>query len=460
MFSIGSLLCPCLSVPDQVALGLTRRGYRNTDLFYKKVPSFLIRKMALNVDQFMDLPDDICAKLTHLIVGSLQLMPFGFAEKLQKMDKLVHFEIYCSGFYEPHLKIPLKIETCIYRTTNFGRLVDANKCENLRVLDLQFKNHVEFQMPPNLLELRLPHVPQKIQTFPESLQRLTFDSDYDFPVDSLPPGLTFWDCGFEWNHPLPPLPETLETLNLSFEFVGSLDLLPCNIQTLGLYNTTSFVEFMKVLQTRYFTKLQKLRLDNSSLDADMCKAEKGCAQLLSKNTPNVTELHLTSFACDTLEILKLPLSNLCVFNLMLSRSVSFSHLSNLKKLHIQILVLTANATIHLPESLRVCNIEGPDDGSDRLITIETPPGLRSLSLWAIEPIFKICKLGERLEILDIHGDAIVDPMTWLPPSMRICRLHKLPEIKDLPDLDFLQIGDAVPSVNKCYKKVPDWGKLK
>lgn len=198
MFSIASVLFPCLSTSDQVALCLTMRGIRTNDLFYKMVPSFPIRKMALNVDQFMNLPDETCATLTHLILGCLQA---GFTEKLLKMTNLVYIEIYYSAASLLYLRIPPKVETCICNGASGGMLINTDECENLKVLELCNLTCAEFQMPPHLISLRLPLVQEKIQAFPESLERLAFDSPYNFPVDALPSGLTTWDCGDTWNHP-------------------------------------------------------------------------------------------------------------------------------------------------------------------------------------------------------------------------------------------------------------------
>lgn len=137
--------------------------------------------------------------------------------------------------------------------------------------------------------------------------------------------------------------------------------------------------------------MQKLVLDNFSPDHGYAK-ESECAKLIFKNAPNVPELYFNRFLCTTVEMLRLPLSKLCIEGSHLSRDVSFCHFSSLRKLRIELLGLSANSTIQLPDSLRVCKIEGPESESNAVLFIATPPGLRSLSLWAIEPILILVEM--------------------------------------------------------------------
>lgn len=439
-----SLLLMHLPVRDRVSLVLTKRSLRKTGLFYRKVPSFSICRMMLNAEQMLNLQDVMCAKLTYLTLDlkSGEPLPFGFADKFTKMRNLVYLKIQLDKFAGPlELTLPVKIQTFICRYHSRLQVTNVAECDKLRVLKLQADLLDPFKIPPDWL------LKSRLHRFPEGLEFLRFDTDCNFPVDALPPGLKFWDCGLLWNHPLPPMPETLHTLELSADFTGSLEGLPTNLRNLTI-RQASIPEFMRILTTRRLTNLRKLHIYEL-----LTKAH---AKHISQNVPNLSKLKV--IVCgDIAQSLHLPFLQELVFETWASGGLaSFTHFSHLKRLRV---CIHRTTKIFLPESIRSCKIYTPESDVDIIIT-HLPAGLKTLNLYATKDLV-IPKLNEGIAIVDISC-ALWTQIDHFPRSLRVFRVatdQSLDLNAPFPNMDFFQCDTWEPEINDVTTLYRHGGRL-
>ncbi len=73
---------------------------------------------------------------------------------------------------------------------------------------------------------------QPVDNLPDTLTSLTFDSDFNQPVDKLPSTLTSLTFDHDFNQSVDNLPSTLKSLTFGWEFKQPVDNLPSTLKSL------------------------------------------------------------------------------------------------------------------------------------------------------------------------------------------------------------------------------------
>lgn len=442
-------LCP----RDKTAIGLTCKSslgsfdkFQRRKLYHNSIPSEFdrVRKFVVK----MNLPSCDLKQMTHLIWTSnpiiLTLWPdldrlrvlcaaiTCGSVLIQMPPNLEHLRIRSDGnltLVLPNSLLVLHVSNCL--------VIGLENHPNLTSLVYKHPDVVEdFYMPPNLTMLKLPPTNQ-LGEFPQSLQVLIFDADYNFPVNSLPPKLTKWNCGFTWNHPLPDLPSSITELEFGHDFSHKITTLPKNTKTLTLHDGNTDA-FLLLLHSQEYPELEQLHIhaDLQLFDADV--------KLISKQLPKLRFLSCRQFS-ESLTALD-QLDTLWMCDVGLGRSMNLTNLSKLRTLIILFFVKPeTDCDIVLPPSLETFHIsETGGELTEFWVTLHLNDKLKSLYTAGDFPTFIIDKLPAKLKSLEIDGNAFLSIPLPLPRSLTSLQIVNYEEFdQDLGVLPFnLEVFDV------------------
>lgn len=186
------------------------------------------------------LDNEITVKSLPLSLKNLEMQDNEHMPSLKNLSQLIHLKMAnCEDYVGqilPYGLISLEIDYC---ENGLGKL--PSTLQKLIVLD-NFDSSLD-DLPLSLTGLRIGKTFNKpLDLLPANLRVLEFvnDSDFDLPLDHLPPSLEMLLLGDSFDHPIDNLPAGLTRLKIGEEFDQQIDALPASLKILNFHKNSVF----------------------------------------------------------------------------------------------------------------------------------------------------------------------------------------------------------------------------